>query len=321
MLRIGVGSALAIMIAGAFGLLYNTSAGIVTLLTIQDTKKETLSITLKRLVAFLLALILGSLSFALFGYNPIAFGMFLLLFVTGCSIFGLEDGISMSAVLMTHFYMQGKIDMPLILNEFLLLVIGMSIGIVLNLFIRSREKEIKEDQKVIDHLIRDILDKIAMGLLDNTKEGYENSIFLPLEEELDISSKKAYDGANNTLLSDTKYYIEYMEMRKNQSHVLMTIYNHSKKISFVPKQAYPISKFISYVSESFHEYNNAEELLKELEKLYEFFSKEPLPKDREEFESRAVLYQTLSELEYFLKIKRDFAIGLTEKQVEIYWKQ
>ena len=40
-IKIAVGTGLAIFIAGIFGLNYSASAGIITLLSIQDTKKST----------------------------------------------------------------------------------------------------------------------------------------------------------------------------------------------------------------------------------------------------------------------------------------
>lgn len=321
MLRIGIGSALAIMIAGILGIMYSTSAGIITLLTIQDTKKETILIALKRLAAFCNALIFARLSFLILGYTPVAFGTFLLLFVTTCSILKLQDGISMNAVLTTHFYMQESMSISLIGNEFVLLLIGMGIGIFLNLFMSSKEKEIKEAQEAIEANMKEVLHIMSNYLLSETKEEYDFSCFISLDKELEISIGKAYDSANNTLLSDAKYYIKYMEMRKNQTDVLKTIFNHIGKLSYVPKQAYPIAGFIDHVADSFHEYNNAEELLEKLSELYNFYSKESLPEDRKEFETRAVLYQILSELEYFLDIKRNFAKNLTENQVQIYWKK
>lgn len=53
LLKIAVGSAFSIFLADALGLNYGTSAGIITLLTIQDTSKETIAISVKRVFAFL----------------------------------------------------------------------------------------------------------------------------------------------------------------------------------------------------------------------------------------------------------------------------
>ena len=47
--------------------------------------------------------------------------------------------------------------------------------------------------------------------------------------------------------------------------------------------------------------------------------KEGLPVNREEFESRAVLYHILMDLEEFLVFKQRFVKGLNERQKREYW--
>ena len=46
---------------------------------------------------------------------------------------------------------------------------------------------------------------------------------------------------------------------------------------------------------------------------------QPLPDTREEFESRAVLYRILLELEQFLEIKKKFVEELTEDEIGKFW--
>lgn len=58
-IKIAVGTGLAIFIAGIFGLNYSASAGIITLLSIQDTKKSTIKIAVKRIAAFVLAMLIS----------------------------------------------------------------------------------------------------------------------------------------------------------------------------------------------------------------------------------------------------------------------
>ena len=67
---------LAMAAAQALGLRYNSSAGVITLLSIQDTKRETIRVTGRRFLAFLAAMVLGPVSFALAGYRPLAMGIF-----------------------------------------------------------------------------------------------------------------------------------------------------------------------------------------------------------------------------------------------------
>ena len=67
--KIAVGTGLAIFIANISGLNYVSSAGIITLLSIQDTKKSTIKIAVKRLVAFVLAMLISFMVLKTFGFG------------------------------------------------------------------------------------------------------------------------------------------------------------------------------------------------------------------------------------------------------------
>lgn len=73
-----------------------------------------------------------------------------------------------------------------------------------------------------------------------------------------------------------------------------------------------ISNYLERVADLFHEFNNVEELLLEQRQLFESFKTEELPSTREEFENRAILFQILRDLEYFLQLKRSFIIKSIE---------
>lgn len=337
LLKTGIGSAIAILIAGGFGLAYSPSAGIITLLTIQSTKKETIFIAAKRFLAFLLAIATAFLAFKSFGYTPVAFGGFVFLFVALCNLLGLKDGISMNAVLMTHFLIERRMDLGLILNEIALLAIGMGIGIILNLIMPRYREKIRREQRLLEEEMKVAL-KGMSGLLkekeacliqgDEKEISYVNRMdelhnskvdFSRLDQLLEELIKKAYEDAGNTLLSNTKYLVSYLEMRKLQIGVLKEITKNILQIPVLLRQTFPIADFIEHIGESFHELNNVQELLKELEVLQEHYRKEKLPQSREEFEYRAILYQILKELGYFLQLKRDFILKLEDKNMKLYW--
>lgn len=73
-LKITLGATLAMVLAGALGLQYFTTAGIITILSIQGTKLETLKTAGKRALAFICALALAGLCYGLLGYSVWALG-------------------------------------------------------------------------------------------------------------------------------------------------------------------------------------------------------------------------------------------------------
>ena len=66
-LKIAAGSGMAIIAAELLGLSYATSAGIITLLTVQDTRQDTIQLTVDRILSFLLCV---GLIYACFHFPP-----------------------------------------------------------------------------------------------------------------------------------------------------------------------------------------------------------------------------------------------------------
>lgn len=310
--KTGIGSAIAILIANKLGLAYSASAGIITLLTIQNTKKETIFVALRRILAFLVAVGIAYVIFSIVGYTSIAFGGFVFVFVALCNILGLQDGISMNAVLTTHFLIEQKMDIPFLINETSLLIIGMGIGIIINLFMPRNKHKILEEKKRLEGQIKNTLRGIAdiiKGKQAYPINEYRSVNFSLLDQTLKDLLTKAYEDAGNRFLTDTQYLISYLEMRKLQIGVLKNIMDNVDQIHEIVPQAYMISEYIDQVAEGFHEFNDVSDLIERLKELHEFFRNETLPTSRGEFENRAILFRILKDLEYFLELKSTFATG------------
>lgn len=331
-LKIAGGSLFSMVVAERLGLNYAASAGVITLLSIHDTKRETIRVMAKRMGAFLIALLLAPVCFLWLGYRPAAIGLFLLLFTPACMVLQIQEGISVSTVLMTHFLSDGAISGGSIINEVLLLAAGTGVGVVMNLYIPGRRELIQQKQHMIETQFRSILADMAGKLGGGRGQMEEDSgngvefgeKCLRLEKILEEGEQDAFREMDNSLLTETRYYLKYMTLRKNQLMVLRRIGTcldwqpGSLPVSTPPQAAY-ISNLICSVSRSFHEHNNASVLLEELEQVKLQMRRQPLPVTREEFEARAVLFQVLLELEQFLVMKREFVEDLSEQDIRIFW--
>ena len=316
-LKAAAGACLAVWVAMLLGLMYATSAGIITLLSLQDTKKETLLMAFKRLLSFLAAVLIAYVSFSLLGYTLPALGLYLFLFVLLCHIFSLQNAIAMCSVLITHFWAEQNMGMPLIRNEILLLLIGAGIGIVLNLFLPRDIPAIRDGQRQIEAVMRRVLERIADIITGDTQR--EIPELGELSNSLAGARNKTQRAMNNALLADLGYYMEYVDMRKNQYVVLKRMQALLHRLDTVPKQAYPIAALLRGIAASFHEYNNAAALLENTEQVRRYFREDVLPQTRDEFEARAVLFQLLNDIEYFLLLKNTFAQSLTQEQKKLFW--
>jgi uncharacterized membrane protein YgaE (UPF0421/DUF939 family) len=317
-LKTGIGATLAISIAMAFGLKYGTAAGIITILSIQNTKRKSINLAIQRMGACLLALFLSTVLFKTLGFNSVIFGLFLMLFISLASMFKLNEGIVVSSVLVTHLLVEKTVTTSLIVNEAALMTIGISVALLLNLYMPSIEKKIKEDQVYIEDHIREILCHMAVALRQCAVSVKEEQLFSNLESRLSLGRKRAYRNLNNTLFSDSSYYVKYMDMRVQQFHALNNMRKHFERFSISYTQSTMIADFTLRVSESIHEYNTADGLLISLKFLRESFITMELPKTREEFENRAMLYQFLNDFEQFLLIKNEFKKELLNP-LDINW--
>lgn len=328
-IKIAIGSSIAILIANILGLSYSASAGIITLLSIQDTKKQTIHVAKRRIIACAFAFITAYVLFQSIGYYTYVFGIFLFVFIAGSYLLKVEDGIAMCSVLVTHFLIEKNMSPEFIWNEILIFTIGAATGVIFNLFMPNSTKQIKSMIISLEEDMRRALGEVSVQIgwcedaeqcmIKNT-EIFEH-IILELEDKLTLGLKKSYENIDNRLLSSTKYYLGYFSMRKEQVNYLKDIVKQTSLLTYAPKQAYIIKDFVHKIETQFREYNNAETLLYELECIKLKLKEESNPVTREEFENRAILYIILNHLDNFLKLKRDFVKSLSQEDINKYWNQ
>lgn len=320
LIKTAAGSAAALLIAKSLGLNSYASAGIITLLTIQNTSRETIEISLKRLAAFLIATVYALLFFTLFGFHAVSFGLFLLAFMGTCTPLKLRAAVSTNAVLASHYLAAGAIGPSAILNEAQLLLIGSGIGMLMNLYMPGKVKQIRAIQRTLEEDLKNVLLRMSVFLQREDKTGYDGECFQKLEHDISLGLKYAYENMNNTFFQETKYFIQYMEMRRQQCEILESIYKKILPLNQVPAQANEVAVFIAKIAASFGESNNAKSLLEECGKLYVKMKNSSLPVTREEFEHRAFLYFIIIDLENFLNLKAGFADSLSQEQISKYWQ-
>lgn len=318
-MKFALGGLLASALAALFGLSYSTSAGVIAILSIQTTRKQTFSLVARRFAAFFAAMGLAFCCFGLLGYHLPAFGLFLLLFAAFCQWFGLQEALVMNTVLVLHLFAERSMSIGWLRNELLLLLVGAGTGILVNLYMPGIAKTIRQTQAQVEQAFRDILQRMADRLLTRNKQGYTDECFAPLEQQLEGLARQARENQGNALLSDQWYFVNYVTMRQRQLMVLRRIYDNIHRLDQVPAQALEIADLLKDVSGSFHEHNNAAALLQRLHGMQSSMREEPLPQTRTEFENRALLYRVLYDLEDFLQLKADFAAALTSEERTRFW--
>jgi len=104
-LKTAIAAVLSMLVAYGLDLLYAPAAGIIAILSVGNTKKASLYTAIGRFASLAIATIISFICFNLIGYNAIAFGVYLLLFIPVSVKFQLTDGIVVNSVLVTHYMM------------------------------------------------------------------------------------------------------------------------------------------------------------------------------------------------------------------------
>lgn len=314
--KIAIAAMLAIFLAGELGLQSSVTAGIITILSIQNTKRETLRTVFRRGAAYLCGVLVAAICFKLLGYTLVAFAVYLLVFAFFCMVVGLQEGITTAAVLVSHFLVAESMDLSMLINETGLFIIGSGIGILVNLHLRRRDADFERLAQVVDDQIKAILHRMAQWLPNPNRACDRVHRFEDLDEAIQQAKLCAVMNMNNSFWGRGTYELDYIKMREQQAVVLKGIYMNIMQIGYLPQQANMVADFLLQLEQAYHKYNTVTEYLEKLEALGEEMRREELPQSREEFEARAILFYVLMQLEELLWIKRRFVLEYEEKHRE-----
>lgn len=321
--KIGIGSSFSIYVAECLGVQFATSAGTIALLTIVTTMKETVQLSLLRIVTFVMAVALSWATITAFHSDWIAYGVYICIIVLVCECMGWKATISVNSVIGAHFMTTQDFSGAFIRNELYLVLIGISVALVLNQFHnnRGRRRKIEDHIAYTEEKLRSFLEELAEYLFNSSIPVDVWHDAVALEQEMRGFLTEAYDFKNNNYADHPQYFIDYFEMRLKQCGILHNLHYEMGRIKEMPEQAAIIANYLLYLADYVEERNAAEEQLARLNEIMEDFRKGALPESREEFEGRALLYHIMMDLEEFVVYKRRFVQELDEKQKEIYWQK
>ncbi|CAH0179172.1 hypothetical protein SRABI96_01387 [Peribacillus sp. Bi96] len=304
-IKTALGATLAIIIAQMLNLEYFSAAGIITILCIQVTKKKSVYASWHRFLACLIAMAYASLLFQFIAFHPLIIGLILLIFIPTTVALKINEGIVTSSVIILHLYGAGHITFALLLNETILIAVGVGVALVMNLYMPSVDKKLLAYQESIETNFSVILMGIVRYLRDNdhTWDGKEITETANL---LNQAKSLAFRDVENHFLREEDLYYHYFKMREKQFEIIERILPLVTNIPLVVKQSGILADFIEDLAENVHPQNTAILYLKKLEKMELFFRGMALPHTREEFESRAALLQLMKEMERYLLLKHSF---------------
>lgn len=307
-LKIAGTAVLAILLADALLLDNAVSAGAIAILSIQRTKKETVLTAVGRVLAFVCALIIARICFMLLGFSLSAFCVFTVIFAALCICMGWEHSITINMLLIAHFLAADSMGAEIVRNEILLFVLGVGAGILANIIhLRKDSVSIERLEGEIDGEIRSILLQLAeLTVRDGEKQAYDISFEL-LRDTLFQARLLAETNRDNEFKKSDPFDLAYIAMREAQTELLYEMKKSLGKMQTTPQQAEKIAALLRRIAREYHRDNPVDELYRSFLDTDACMKKERLPQNRQEFESRALLYGLLRKIEEFLTIKRDFS--------------
>lgn len=316
-IRITISVVLSIMVAMFIGLENSLAAGIIAILGVLETRLETVQNAFKMFMSTILAFIVATIIFIIFGFSVFSFGVYMALYVPLAYTLKVDVGIAPCSVLVTHFIIAGSVSWQWQINGLLIMGIGLVFAMLANFWIPSYNQKLEDRIEAIEKQMSFILFLLEKRLTSgNETTNRVQAELKGLCRQIDELEEIALAEHENKQFyqDDQGYYIRYAQMRKQQYDILNIMTESLGDIGYGTEENEILASIFGETAEQLDESNTGVELLNHISDLYRVFRDSELPKSREEFESRAILYNILTDFERFLELKRDFYLDYSEEQ-------
>lgn len=303
-LKTAVGMTLGVIICKLLGLDNYASSAILVVLCIKHTKMHSVQAIVSRLVSCLLILFLGSAIFSLLGQHALVLGLIVLLFIPLTVVLNAQEGVITSCVILLHVFNAKEINGHLMINEILLLTVGLGIAFIMNLMMPSLDKNLKRYKNDIEHQITDIFTIFSHAC--TMRKDQLDIKFDALLLNIKKAKSLAFRDVKNHFVRNENSYYHYFDMREEQLELLKRMTHLIESISTDDPILEKISQLMSEIGSNV---NSNDYTALRLHSLYEIrlsLDQLPLPTTHQALNSRANVIQILNELEEYLNIKSQF---------------
>ncbi|MGN7456390.1 aromatic acid exporter family protein [Paenibacillus pasadenensis] len=298
-LKTAVGVSLSVLTAQQLGLLNFASAGILTLLCIQKTRRQSFNAIWERLLACLVGIAVSGLAFELAGYYALLFVPIYLVLIPLCVGLRCTGGIASSSVIMMHVYIHGDLTLSFIGNELALIAIGLGLSLVVNLYMPGIERQVMTLRRRIEDNIERILRELAIYLKDGSSL-WDGRELLELDKLLEQARALGVQATENDFSGRRSLFYTYYETRRRQADILKTMMPLVSQVDARLEQGRRIGEFLDDLADHWNTIPGGRDYHERLRSIRDYHKELPLPETREEFETRASLYGMANELERFI---------------------
>lgn len=302
--KTAVGMTLGVIICKLLGLDNYASSAILVVLCIKHTKMHSVQAILSRLVSCLLILFLGSAIFSLLGQHAFVLGLIVLLFIPLTVVLNVQECVITSCVILLHVFNAKAINGHLILNEIMLLIVGLGIAFLMNLMMPSLDKKLNHFKQDIENQITEIFNIFSQAC--SMHNDHLNIKFDSLLLNIKKAKSLAFRDVKNHFVRNENSFYHYFDMREEQVELLKRMTSLLEKINTDDPILEKISQLMYEIGSNV---NSNDYTALRLHSLYEIrlsLDDLPLPTTHKTLNSRAHIIQILNELEEYLNIKSQF---------------
>ena len=302
--KTAVGLTLGVIICKLLGLDNYASSAILVVLCIKHTKMHSVQAILSRLVSCLLILFLGSAIFSLLGQHAFVLGLIVLLFIPLTVVLNVQEGVITSCVILLHVFNAKAINGHLILNEIMLLIVGLGIAFLMNLMMPSLDKKLNHFKQDIENQITEIFNIFSQAC--SMHNDHLNIKFDSLLLNIKKAKSLAFRDVKNHFVRNENSFYHYFDMREEQVELLKRMTSLLERINTDDPILEKISQLMYEIGSNV---NSNDYTALRLHSLYEIrlsLDDLPLPTTHKTLNSRAHIIQILNELEEYLNIKSQF---------------
>ncbi|SDI44252.1 Uncharacterized membrane protein YgaE, UPF0421/DUF939 family [Planococcus glaciei] len=315
-MKTAAGVAIAISLAQFFNLDYYVSAGILTILCIQPTKKKSIRAAFSRFVASLIGIAFAFVFLENIAYHPLLIGLMILVFIPVLVSLKFSDGFVSSSVILLHIYDSKNLTLDLFLNELSLMAVGFGTALAVNMYMPSIEGKLNTYRYDIESLYSSIFQEISIFL----RQGESNWDGKELTQSTELLKKAkalAYqDVENHVTRLENKYY-HYFDMREQQLEIIERILPKITALPVIIGHSHLVADFLEDLASHVHSGNTAYRYISKLQAVKDEFAGMPLPDSHEKFLAMAALYQVIEEMDTYLEIKSSYKGFTNKKTAEI----
>jgi len=306
-LKITIGVVIAMLLAQTLKMEFSTTVATIVIVSMLSAKKQSFKLASTRLLAGIFSLALSTILFTIFGFSLAVFSLYILIFTFLMYKFDTKVALVLNVVLVMQIYSLEELSFSILLNEFGLMFLGISVALIIDLFIIDIEDELIEYQKKVEYLLQSIFNNMGKCLENECKTEVVSDELDHLNELLSIGNLRAYDYMNNYYIQENNYYVEYFSMRKRQYYTIKLMQKFLTLKFLEEKEVKLLKDFTDNFVNNTKVLNTCESQIKILKDIKHHFTYvSDLPSNQNKLQNRIALHQYLYSLEDLVSVKMRF---------------